>query len=132
MPVNDPIGDMLIRIKNALTAKHREVTVPASKMKLRIAEILKEEGYIKDFEFIDDGKQGVIRIILKYDRYGRPVIRDVKRVSKPGRRIYVDKDHIPRPLQGMGISIVSTSMGVMTGKEAKKKGVGGEVVAFIW
>ncbi len=132
MPVNDPIGDMLIRIKNALMAKHREVTIPASKMKLRIAEILKEEGYIKDFEFIDDGKQGVIRIILKYDRYGRPVIRDVKRVSKPGRRIYVDKEHIPRPLQGMGISIISTSQGVMTGKEAKRRGVGGEVVAFIW
>lgn len=132
MVMTDPIADMLSRIRNALMARHDEVIVPSSKMKLRIAEILKEEGYIVDFEYIPDNKQGLIRIKLKYDEFGRPVIRHLERVSKPGRRVYVGKDEIPRPLQGLGIAIISTSKGVMVDRKAKELGVGGEVICYVW
>jgi len=130
--MTDPIADMLTRIRNALQAKKEEVDIPSSKLKLRIAEILKEEGYIKDFKLIQDAKQGIIRIFLKYDEYGEPVISGLKRISKPGRRIYVSKDKIPRVMRGLGIAILTTSKGVMTDREARKMGVGGEVICYVW
>ncbi len=130
--MTDPIADMLIRIKNALMARHKKVEVPASKMKLEIARILKEEGYIEDFVFIDEKPQGKIEIILKYDENKRPVIRGVKRVSKPGRRIYKGYKELPRVLDGLGIAIISTSQGIMTDFEARRRKVGGEVLCEIW
>jgi len=130
--MTDPIADMLARIRNATLAKHERVDILGSKMNLKIAEILKEEGFIEDFKFIEDGKQGIIRIFLKYDNLGRSVIEGLKRVSKPGRRIYVKKDEIPRVRGGLGIAILSTSSGVMTDKKARELGVGGEVLCFIW
>jgi len=130
--MTDPIADMLTRIKNALQAKKEEVDIPSSKLKLRIAEILKEEGYIKDFKLIQDAKQGIIRVFLKYDEYGEPVISGLKRISKPGRRIYVSKDKIPRVMRGLGVAILTTSKGVMTDREARKMGVGGEVICYVW
>ncbi len=130
--MTDPIADMLTRIKNALQAKKEEVDIPSSKLKLRIAEILKEEGYIRDFKLIQDAKQGIIRVFLKYDEYGEPVISGLKRISKPGRRIYVSKDKIPRVMRGLGVAILTTSKGVMTDREARKMGVGGEVICYVW
>jgi small subunit ribosomal protein S8 len=130
--MTDPIGDMLIRLKNALMARHKSVIVPASKMKLEIARILKEEGYIEDYKYIKEETQPKIEIILKYDENKRPIIAGVKRVSKPGRRIYKGYRDLPKVLDGFGIAIVSTSQGIMTDHEAKKRKVGGEVICEIW
>ncbi len=130
--MTDPIADMLIRIKNALMARHKTVSIPASKMKLEIARILKEEGYIEDFKYIDEKPQGRIEIVLKYDENKRPVIAGVRRVSKPGRRIYKGYKDLPRVLDGLGIAIISTSQGIMTDHEARRRKVGGEVLCEIW
>lgn len=132
MQITDPIADMLTRIRNANTAKHETVDVPASGMKKAIAEILNDEGYIKGYQLIEDGKQGVIRITLKYGQNKEKVISGLKRVSKPGLRIYAGADELPRVLKGLGIAIVSTSKGIMTDKKARKENVGGEVLAFVW
>ncbi|MFO7171991.1 MAG: 30S ribosomal protein S8 [Bacillota bacterium] len=132
MVVSDPIADLLTRIRNANMVYHEKVEVPGSKMKRAIVEILKREGYIRDYEWIDDGKQGIIRIYLKYGPGKARVIQGLKRVSKPGRRIYAKKDQIPRVLGGLGIAILSTSKGIMTDKEARRLGVGGEVLCYVW
>jgi len=128
----DPIADMLTRIRNANSAKHVTVDIPASKMKKTIAQILVDEGYIKSFEEIEDGKQGIIRVTLKYEENGNRVISGLKRISKPGLRVYANKEEIPEVLNGLGIAILSTPKGVITGKEAKKQNVGGEVLAYVW
>ena len=132
MQITDPIADMLTRIRNANNAKHDTVDVPASNMKKSIAQILLDEGYIKSFQLIDDGTQGVIRIALKYNAGKEKVISGLKRVSKPGLRVYAGADELPKVLRGLGIAIVSTSKGVMTDKKAREAHVGGEVLAFIW
>jgi small subunit ribosomal protein S8 len=132
MQITDPIADMLTRIRNANNAKHDTVDVPASNMKKAIAQILLEEGYIKNFQLIDDGTQGVIRITLKYNAGKEKVISGLRRVSKPGLRVYAGADELPKVLRGLGIAIVSTSKGVMTDKKAREAHVGGEVLAFIW
>ncbi len=132
MQITDPIADMLTRIRNANTAKHETVDVPASNMKKAIAEILNEEGYIKGYQIIEDGKQGVIRITLKYGQNKEKVISGLKRVSKPGLRIHAGADELPRVLKGLGIAIVSTSKGIMTDKKARAEHIGGEVLAFVW
>ena len=132
MHITDPIADMLTRIRNANNAKHDTVDVPASNMKKAIAQILLDEGYIKNFQLIDDGTQGVIRIALKYNAGKEKVISGLKRVSKPGLRVYAGADELPKVLRGLGIAIVSTSKGVMTDKKAREAHVGGEVLAFIW
>ncbi|NIQ38436.1 MAG: 30S ribosomal protein S8 [Proteobacteria bacterium] len=131
MSLSDPIADMLTRIRNASHAKHEKVDIPASKSKNDIARLLKEDGYVKNFKVIDDKKQGVLRIYLKYDEEDRGII-NLKRVSKPGRRVYVDSLHIPKVLNGLGISILSTSKGVLTDREARKANVGGEVLCYVW
>ncbi len=130
--MTDPIADMLIRIKNALMARHKTVVIPASKIKLEIARILKEEGYIEDFKYIDEKPQGKIEIVLKYDENKKPVIAGVKRVSKPGRRIYKGYKDLPKVLDGLGIAIISTSQGIMTDHEARRRKVGGEILCEIW
>ena len=132
MQITDPIADMLTRIRNAGVAKHETVDVPASKMKKAIAEILLNEGYIKSFQIIDDGTQGIIRIQLKYLAGKEKVISGLRRVSKPGLRVYAGADELPRVLKGLGIAIISTSKGVMTDKKARANHVGGEVLAFVW
>ena len=133
MHITDPIADMLTRIRNANNAKHDTVDVPASNMKKAIAQILLEEGYIKNFQLIDDGTQGVIRITLKYLQPGKEkVISGLRRVSKPGLRVYAGAEELPKVLRGLGIAIVSTSKGVMTDKKAREAHVGGEVLAFVW
>ena len=132
MQITDPIADMLTRIRNAGVAKHETVDVPASKMKKAIAEILLNEGYIKSFQIIDDGTQGIIRITLKYNAGKEKVISGLRRVSKPGLRVYAGADELPKVLKGLGIAIVSTSKGVMTDKAARAAHVGGEVLAFVW
>ncbi len=133
MHITDPIADMLTRIRNANSAKHDTVDVPASNMKKSIAQILLDEGYIKNFQLIDDGTQGIIRITLKYVQPNKEkVITGLRRVSKPGLRVYAGADELPRVLRGLGIAIVSTSKGVMTDKAARAAHVGGEVLAFIW
>ena len=133
MHITDPIADMLTRIRNANSVKHDTVDVPASKMKKSIAAILLEEGYIKNYQIVDDGTQGIIRIALKYNQPGKEqVITGLRRVSKPGLRVYVGADELPRVLRGLGIAIVSTSKGVMTDKKARAAHVGGEVLAFVW
>ena len=132
MQMSDVIADMLTRIRNANNAKHQTVDIPASNMKKAIAEILVEEGYVKSFQVIEDGKQGVIRITLKYLQGKQKVIRGIRRVSKPGLRIYAGCEDMPRVMNGLGIAIVSTSKGIMTGKKAKSLNVGGEVLAFVW
>ena len=131
MQITDPIADMLTRIRNAGTAKHETVDVPASKMKKSIAEILLNEGYVKNVEFLNEGVQGDIRITLKYVEK-RPVIVGLKRISRPGLRVYAKVDEIPKVLGGLGIAIMSTPKGVMTDKEARKAAIGGEVLAYIW
>ena len=128
----DPIADMLTRIRNANSAKHKTVDVPASKMKTAIAEILFKEGYIKSFELISNENQGIIRITLKYDEKGARVIDGIKRISKPGLRVYAGKEELPKVLNGLGIAIISTSKGLKTDKEAREAGMGGEVLAYIW
>ena len=132
MQITDPIADMLTRIRNANNAKHDTVDVPASNMKKAIAQILLEEGYIKNFQLIDDGTQGVIRITLKYNPGKEKVISGLRRVSKPGLRVYAGASEMPKVLRGLGIAIVSTSKGVMTDKKARQAHVGGEVLAFVW
>ena len=132
MNTTDPIADMLTRIRNANSAKHKTVDVPSSKMKTAIAEILFKEGYIKSFELISDENQGIIRITLKYDEKGVRVIDGIKRISKPGLRVYAKSSEIPKVLNGLGIAIISTSQGIMTDKEARKQNLGGEVLAYIW
>ena len=132
MNITDPIADMLTRIRNANSAKHKTVDVPASKMKTAIAEILFKEGYIKSFELISNENQGIIRITLKYDEKGTRVIDGIKRISKPWLRVYVGKEELPRVLNVLGIAIISTSKGLKTDKEAREAGMGGEVLAYIW
>ncbi|MFI3250160.1 MAG: 30S ribosomal protein S8 [Eubacteriales bacterium] len=132
MHITDPIADMLTRIRNANSAKHATVDVPSSKMKKSIAQILLDEGYIKSFQIIDDGKQGVIRITLKYHAGKEKVIIGLRRVSRPGLRVYAGSEELPKVLRGLGIAIISTSKGVMTDKAARAAHVGGEVLAFIW
>ena len=128
----DPIADMLTRIRNASSARHATVDIPASNMKKAIAQILVDEGYIKSCEEIKDEKQGIIRVTLKYDEKGKKVISGIKRISKPGLKVYANKDELPKVLNGLGIAIISTSKGLMTDKEARKEGLGGEVLAYIW
>lgn len=132
MQITDTIADLLTRIRNASTAKHATVDVPASNMKKSITQILVDEGYVKDFKIIEDGKQGIIRITLKYDENRNPVITGLRRVSKPGLRIYASCEDMPKVIKGLGIAIVSTSKGVITDKKARELNVGGEVLAFIW
>ncbi|HEY8349677.1 MAG TPA: 30S ribosomal protein S8 [Clostridiales bacterium] len=132
MQITDAIADMLTRIRNASSAKHESVDIPASNIKKDMARILLDEGYIKDVEFIEDGKQGIIRIFLKYTGNKQSVISGIKRISKPGLRVYAKKDELPKVLGGLGIAVISTSKGVMTDKKARAEGVGGEVLAFIW
>jgi small subunit ribosomal protein S8 len=130
--MTDPIGDMLTRIRNASSARHEKCLVPKSRLKVRIAEVLKEEGFIKDFVVHQDGVQGAITILLKYSGDREPAISDIKRVSKPGLRRYVPNDSIPRVLNGMGIAILSTSKGVLVDREARKQKVGGELICTVW
>lgn len=132
MQITDPIADMLTRIRNAGNARHASVDVPASKMKKAIAQILLDEGYIKSFEVVEDGTQGIIRIQLKYLAGKEKVISGLRRVSKPGLRVYAGADELPRVLKGLGIAIISTSKGVMTDKKARENHIGGEVLAFVW
>ena len=129
--MTDPIADLFTRIRNGLMVRHPRIDVPGSKMKARIVEILKEEGYIKNFRIYEDNLQGIIRVYLKYSD-GQSVIRGIKRISKPGRRNYVKRDAVPRVLNGLGLAIMSTSSGVMTDQECREKGVGGEVLGYIW
>ena len=133
MQISDTIADMLTRIRNANSAKHETVDIPASNMKKAIAQILVDEGYVKEYKVIEDGKQGIIRIALKYQGASRtPVLQGLRRVSKPGLRIYTSCEDMPRVMKGIGTAIVSTSKGVMTDKAARKENVGGEVLAFVW
>jgi small subunit ribosomal protein S8 len=130
--MNDPIADLLTRLRNALSARHEKTDVPASRFKVELARILKDEGYIKNFKVLDDRGVGLLRLYLKYDDGGRPVIHGLSRVSKPGRRLYAKKDELPDVLGGLGVAIVSTSQGLLAGHDAKKRGLGGEVVCSVW
>jgi small subunit ribosomal protein S8 len=130
--MSDPIADLLTRIRNASRAEHEKVDIPASKLKVKIAELLKEEGFIKNYRLIEDDKQGQLRVYLKYGTGNEKMISGLVRVSRPGRRVYVTKDKIPSILGGMGVAIVSTSRGVMSGRESRKQQLGGEVLAYVW
>jgi small subunit ribosomal protein S8 len=132
MPSSDPIADMLTRVRNALRAKHQKVDVPASKLKMEIARILKEEGYIVNFKLAEDGTQRSIRLYLKYTTTNEPAIVNIERVSRPGCRVYVGSGEIPRVLGGLGVNILTTPRGVMTGRDASKEGVGGELLCQVW
>ena len=132
MVMTDPIADFLTRIRNANSVNHEKVEIPASKMKKTLAVILKEEGFIKDVEYIEDGKQGILRLYLKYGANKQKVITGIKRISKPGLRVYARKDELPRVLGGLGMALISTSHGVMSDKKARKNGLGGEVICYIW
>ncbi|MDO4730537.1 MAG: 30S ribosomal protein S8 [Clostridia bacterium] len=132
MQITDSIADLLTRIRNASSAKHEVVDVPASNMKKAIVQILVDEGYIKNFIVIEDGKQGIIRAMLKYDENKKPAITGLRRVSKPGLRVYSSAEEMPKVIKGLGVAIVSTSKGVMTDRKARKENVGGEVLAFVW
>lgn len=132
MVMTDPVADFLTRIRNGNMVMHETVEAPSSKIKVSIAEIMKEEGYIKDYEYIEDGKQGIIRIYLKYGPNREKVITGLKRISKPGLRVYVKKDEIPKVLGGLGTAVISTSQGLMTDKKARKQSLGGEVICYIW
>jgi small subunit ribosomal protein S8 len=132
MVMTDPIADMLTRIRNANMVKHEKLELPASKMKKEIADILKREGYVSDYEFVEDNKQGILRIFLKYGMNEDRVITGIKRISKPGLRVYAKANEVPRVLNGLGIAIVSTSKGVLSDKEARSQAVGGEVLAYVW
>ena len=132
MAMTDPIADLLTRVRNANMVKHTSVDVPASNVKNKMVEILLEEGYIKGFDIIEDGKQGLIRIELKYGQNKERVITGLKRISKPGLRVYAKKTEIPKVLGGLGLAIISTSNGIITDKEARKLGVGGEVICYVW
>ncbi|MDI3538449.1 MAG: small subunit ribosomal protein [Bacillota bacterium] len=132
MTMTDPIADMLTRIRNANMARHEVVEVPSSRMKKAIAEILKAEGFIRDYEYVDDNKQGILKIYLKYGPNKERVITDLKRISKPGLRVYVGRNEIPKVLRGLGIAILSTPRGIMSDKQARREGVGGEVLCYVW
>lgn len=130
--MTDPIADMLTRIRNGNNAKHDSVDIPASNIKKQLAQILLDEGFIKGYDVIDDGKQGIIRVDLKFGKHNEKVISGIKRISKPGLRVYVKSDEVPRVLGGLGIAILSTSSGIMTDKVARKEGIGGEVICYVW
>ncbi len=132
MQITDSIADLLTRIRNANSAKHDTVDIPASNMKKAITQILVEEGYIKSFQVIEDGKQGIIRVVLKYRENKMPIITGLRRVSKPGLRIYSGSEEMPKVMKGLGVAIVSTNKGIMTDRKARKENVGGEVLAFVW
>ena len=132
MSMTDPLADMISRIRNATTAKHRKVDIPSSKIKLAVASLLLKERFINNFKLIEDQKQGVVRLYLRYTEDDASVIQGIKRVSKPGRRVYVDKDNIPRVKGRVGVVIISTSAGIMTGDESRKRGLGGEIIGYIW
>lgn len=132
MTMTDPIADMLTRIRNANAAKHETVELPASNMKKEIARILLEEGFVKGYDVIEDGKQGLIKVQLKYAKTGEKVISGLKRISKPGMRVYTSREDIPKVLNGLGISIISTSKGILTDKQARAEKVGGEVICYVW
>ena len=132
MTMTDPIADMLTRIRNANTVKHETVDVPASNIKKEIVRILLEEGFVRGYDVIEDEKQGIIRIQLKYGQAGEKVIQGIKRISKPGMRVYTNADEIPKVLNGLGIAIISTSKGILTDKQARKENVGGEVICYVW
>ena len=132
MQITDPIADMLTRIRNANSAKHDSVEIPASNLKKAIAEILVEEGYIKSYQVTEDGKQGIIKVVLKYGPSKSKVSQGLRRVSKPGLRVYAGAEDMPKVMRGLGIAIISTSKGVMTDKRARKENIGGEVLAFVW
>ncbi|MCI6508647.1 MAG: 30S ribosomal protein S8 [Bacilli bacterium] len=131
MVMTDPIADMLTRIRNANQAKHENVTMPASRLKLEILAVLKNEGYISEYEKVEDGKQGIIKVTLKYNNKDR-VIKGIKKISKPGLRVYAKSSELPKVLNGLGVAIISTSNGIMTDREARSKKLGGEVIAFVW
>ena len=130
--MTDPIADMLTRVRNASSVQHDTVDIPASNIKKEIARILLEEGYIKGYDVIEDGKQGLIRMQLKYGKNGEKVITGIKKISKPGMRVYADRNNVPKVLNGIGISVISTSKGIVTDKQARELGVGGEVLCFVW
>lgn len=132
MVMTDPIADMLTRIRNANSVKHESVDVPRSKMKEELARILKDEGFIRDYKVIEDDKQGNIRIYLKYDANKGQVIQGIKRISKPGLRVYANKEEVPRVLGGLGVAILSTSQGIMSDRTARQEGIGGEVICYVW
>ena len=132
MNVTDPVADLIARVRNALSARHEKTDVPSSRFKVELARILKDEGYIKNFKVLDDRGVGLLRLYLKYDDAGNPVIHGLARSSKPGRRYYAKKDGLPEVLGGLGVAIVSTSQGLLSGTDAKKRGVGGEVVCTVW
>ncbi|BCV24291.1 30S ribosomal protein S8 [Gelria sp. Kuro-4] len=132
MTMTDPIADMLTRIRNANVARHEVVEIPGSRMKQAIAEILKAEGFIRDYEYVNDKKQGILKVYLKYGPNKERVISDLRRISKPGLRVYVGRNEIPRVLKGLGIAILSTPRGVMSDKQARREGVGGEVLCYVW
>lgn len=132
MVMTDPIADMMTRIRNANMVRHEKLEIPASKLKREIADILKREGFIRDVEFVEDSKQGIIRVFLKYGQNNERVITGLKRISKPGLRVYAKSNEVPRVLNGLGIAIISTSQGVLTDKEARAKQAGGEVLAYVW
>jgi len=132
MQITDPIADLLTRIRNASSAKHDTVDIPASNMKKAICQILLDEGYIKNFTVTEDGKQGIITVVLKYGEAKTPAITEIRRVSKPGLRIYTDVENMPKVIKGLGIAIISTSKGIMTDRQARKENVGGEVLAFVY
>ena len=132
MTMTDPIADMLTRVRNANTVRHENVDVPASNIKKELARILLEEGFIKGYDVIEDGKQGLIRLQLKYGKNGEKVITGIKRISKPGIRVYADNHSVPKVLNGLGISIISTSKGILTDKQARELGIGGEVICYVW
>jgi len=132
MSQTDPIADLLTRVRNAALAKKKEVQIPSSRMKVEIVKIFRDEGYIKNFKVVDDPKQGVLTISLKYTDENRPVITGIRRVSKPGCRIYCTRDSVPKTLDGLGITIISTSKGLATGKKCEELGLGGEVICYIW
>ena len=132
MTMTDPIADMLTRVRNANTVRHENVDVPASNIKKELARILLGEGFIKGYDVIEDGKQGLIRLQLKYGKNGEKVITGIKRISKPGMRVYADNHSVPKVLNGLGISIISTSKGILTDKQARELGIGGEVICYVW
>ncbi|MDC3414628.1 30S ribosomal protein S8 [Aquibacillus sp. 3ASR75-11] len=132
MTMTDPIADMLTRIRNANMVRHEKLELPASKLKKEVADILKREGFVRDYEYVEDDKQGVLRVFLKYGVNEERVITGLKRISKPGLRVYAKADELPKVLNGLGVAIVSTSKGVLTDKEAREQAVGGEVLAYVW
>ncbi len=132
MAVTDPVADMLTRIRNANMARHEHVLIPASKLKLEIAKILKAQGYIQKYDLVDDKRQGQLRLHLRYGPQGQPVITGLRRISRPGMRVYVDAERIPRVMGGLGIAVLSTSRGVFTDREARRRRVGGEILCYIW